>query len=49
MILFIIVCSLLLLAMAEFLSRREKLRHLHVEFSLDSKLAEPDEGDEIDD
>ena len=45
MILFVMVCSLLLLALLELLSRRDDLRHLHVEFSLDSKLCEP--GEEI--
>ena len=43
MIVFVMVCTLLLLALTEILSRREELRHLHVEFSLDSRLAEPDE------
>lgn len=43
MIIFVMVCSLLLLALAELLSRREELRHLHVEFQADSLLTEPDE------
>ena len=43
MIVFVMVCTLLLLALTEILSRREELRHLHVEFSLESRLAEPDE------
>lgn len=43
MTLFVIVCTLLLLALFELLSRREELRHLHVEFHADSTLTEPDE------
>ena len=43
MIIFVMVCSLLLLALAEYFSRREELRHLHVEFQIDSRLTEPDE------
>ena len=43
MIIFVMVCTLLLLALVEFFSRREELRHLHVEFSIDSRLTEPDE------
>lgn len=43
MIIFIIVCSLLLLALMEYASRRDDLRHLHVEFSVDSPLTEPGE------
>ena len=36
MIIFIMICTLLLLALVEFASRQEELRHLHVEFSIDS-------------
>lgn len=43
MIIFVIVCTLLLLALVEFASLQEELRHLHVEFSIDSRLVEPDE------
>ena len=44
MIPFVLLCSLLLTALAEFLSRRDGLRHLHVVFSIDSRLTEPDEA-----
>ncbi len=44
MIIFVMVCTLLLLALFELASRRESLRHLHLEFSIDSKLIEPDEA-----
>ena len=43
MILFVIVCTLLLLALFEYLSRLDSLRHLHVEFQIDSTLVEPEE------
>ena len=45
MIIFVIVFSILGLALLEYVSRREDLRHLHLTFELDSKLVEP--GEEI--
>ncbi|MGX8692312.1 MAG: hypothetical protein ACSW8E_00960 [Clostridia bacterium] len=43
MIVFILICSAILLALAEQLSRRDDLRELLVDFSIDSTLIEPDE------
>ena len=43
MIIFVMVCTLILLGLAEHASRRDDLRRLHVKFSIDSELTEPDE------
>ena len=43
MIPFVLFFTALLLALAEILSRRDDLRHLHLAFSLDSPLVEPGE------
>ena len=43
MIVFVLVCSVILLAVAEHLSRRDDLRELRAEFGIDSTLTEPDE------
>jgi len=43
MILFVLVCSLILIAVMERLSRREDLRRLYVTFSADMDLVEPGE------
>ncbi|MBR5342984.1 MAG: DUF58 domain-containing protein [Oscillospiraceae bacterium] len=44
MIIFIMICTVILLGVAQFISRRENLRRLYVEFSADSTLTEPDES-----
>lgn len=44
MIAFVLLCTMLLLWLAENLSRRDTLRYLHVHFEVDSKLVEPDEA-----
>ncbi len=43
MIPFVLLFTVMLLALVEILSRRDELRHLHVRFSLDTRLAEPGE------
>ncbi len=43
MILFVMICTLVLLGLAEHVSRREALRRLDVDFSIGSTLTEPDE------
>ena len=43
MIVFVLICSAVLLAVVEGLSRRDDLRLLRTEFSVDSELTEPDE------
>ena len=43
MIVFVLICSAILLAFVEYLSRRDDLRELRAEFSIDSTLTEPDE------
>ena len=43
MIVFVLVCSVILLAIVESLSRRDDVRELIADFSLDSTLTEPDE------
>ena len=43
MIPFVLLFTVLILALVEILSRRDELRRLHVRFSLDTQLAEPGE------
>lgn len=43
MTLFFLVFILLIMALAEYASRRDDLRHIHISFDIDSKLIEPDE------
>jgi hypothetical protein len=43
MIVFVLICSAILLALVAQLSRRDDLRELLVDFSIDSTLIEPDE------
>ena len=43
MISFVILFTILLLALVEIISRREDLRHLQVRFALDSDLVAPGE------
>ena len=43
MTVFFLICSAILLAVVESLSRRDDVRELHTEFHIDSTLTEPDE------
>ncbi|MBR3475204.1 MAG: DUF58 domain-containing protein [Oscillospiraceae bacterium] len=43
MIIFVLICTAILLAVVEMLSRRNDVRELLTEFSIDSTLTEPDE------
>ena len=44
MITYLLVASLLLIAVLELISRRDELRHLHITFEIDSELVEPGES-----